>query len=275
MKQNFHICFVKPEGYQGSLVFREVLFLLRNSLQSLGYDCTMAGNSLEPDRTNIIVGYHLLGPGDYLKNVRYIPYQLEQLDRDNPWVNDGALDVLEGAETIWDFSNINIRFLKKQELTADLVPMGYHKSLEIVPQAEKKDIDVLFYGSINERRKKLLEDLSEKVKLHVVQGSFGEERDALIGRSKIVLNMHYYPTRILETVRISYLLNNGCFVISEDADDNPWPELGLVTAPYGKLIDTVTDWLSRSDDLDARRELNYEQFARHYAMTDILSKAIS
>ena len=160
-------------------------------------------------------------------------------------------------------------------MAASLVPLGYHKSLEIVPRAQEKDIDVLFYGSINERRKELLENLSEKVKLHVVQGAFGEERDALIGRSKIVLNMHYYPTRILETVRISYLLNNGCFVITEDADDNPWPKVDLVTAPYDQLIKTCQKWLSSEENLEERRELNYRQFSKYYAMPEILKSVVS
>ena len=274
MADKYQICFIKPPDYDGSLVFREVLFLLRNSLVSLGYDCLIKPNQMAEDRINILIGYHLLQYGDYLKNYRYIPFQLEQLDSGNPWYSDNVQQILAAAEDIWDFSEINLTFLADQGLMAKQVKIGYHPGLEIIPHAGERDIDVLFYGSINERRKELLEDLSEKAGVKVLQGVFGAERDEMIGRSKIVLNMHYYPTRILESVRISYLLNNRSFVISEDAADNPYDEVELVTAPYEKLIHRCHYFLRRPAELEAIREKTSEQFKKIYPMTEILERAL-
>ena len=42
---------------------------------------------------------------------------------------------------------------------------------------------------------------------------------ALIARSKLVLNVHFYQAQILEMVRISYLLANRCAVLSEPSAD--------------------------------------------------------
>ena len=58
------------------------------------------------------------------------------------------------------------------------------------------------------------------MRLVVVYGVYGAERDALIARSKIVLNVHFYGAKVLEVVRLSHLLSNGAFVISEDGGEH-------------------------------------------------------
>ena len=264
-----------PPGYQGSLVFRELLFLLRNALVELGHDCTIAPNQLAEDRINIIIGYHLLNYGDYLKQYRYIPFQLEQLDINSVWYSDNARQILASAEAVWDFSEVNIEFLKQEGVQAHHVAIGYNKDLEIIPESENKDIEVLFYGSINERRKVLLEALSEKVNLVVLAGKYGKERDEVIARSKILLNMHFYETKILESVRISYLLNNGIFVITEDSADNPYAEIDLVSCPYGKLIETCVHYINNPSEVGKIAELNHQQFKQNYQMSEILRPIVT
>ena len=46
-------------------------------------------------------------------------------------------------------------------------------------------------------------------------GVYGRERDKLIARSKIVLNMHHYSSQIFEIVRVFYLLTNRKAVVAE------------------------------------------------------------
>lgn len=274
MAERYQICFMMPPGYNGALVFREVLFLLRNALRDLGNECEIKPNQLAPDRINIIVGYHLLEFGPQLTACTYIPYQLEQLDAHAGWYSDNARQILEHAQTVWDFSEINIGFLAERGIAAKHLPTGWHPSLEIISPADERDVDVLFYGSINERRKELLEALSEHAKVKVLLGVFGQERDAWIARSKIVLNMHYYPTRILETVRVSYLLNNRVFVISEESADNPFAGVDLVTAPFERLIDTCREYLARPAAMSEKRERNYHEFRERYAMTELIRKVL-
>jgi hypothetical protein len=50
-------------------------------------------------------------------------------------------------------------------------------------------------------------------------GCYGEERDALIARARIVLNVHYYESKVFEVVRVSYLLANRKCVLSESGSD--------------------------------------------------------
>jgi hypothetical protein len=144
------------------------------------------------------------------------------------------------------------------------LPIGFHEKLRTIPDRTGSDvqnsilpgaditawqesppakmnsvrqsppIDVLFYGSMNERRKAVLQDLARDLSVKALFGAYGPERDAWIARSKIVLNIHYYERQILEQVRISYLLNNRRFVLSEQSARNPYGA-ALATAPYWEL----------------------------------------
>jgi len=269
-KMSLQIAFIMPSGYKGSMVFRELLFLLRDSLVSLGHEAIIKANQLDPEKINILLGYHLLNHGDYLKDYRYVPYQLEQLDANKGWYSENVRLLLRDATEIWDYSETNLRFLHEQGVTAKCLPAGYYPSLEIVPHTPEKDVDVLFYGSINERRKVLLEKLSKHVRVQVLNGVFGLERDEWIGRSKIVLNIHFYEMAILESVRISYLLNNSCFVITENSADNPYAKVPLVTAPYENLIDTIHHYLAHEDERKELLESTCRLFRENYPMTDLL-----
>jgi hypothetical protein len=68
-----------------------------------------------------------------------------------------------------------------------------------------KDIDVLFYGLINDRIAKILGDYKcSGLNIHTSFGIYEKDRDDLIARSKLVLNLHYYDSEIFEVVRVFY-----------------------------------------------------------------------
>jgi hypothetical protein len=98
-----------------------------------------------------------------------------------------------------------------------IVKLKYTKSLNCI-QNKELDIDVLFYGSINQKRKELIDDIiNENPHKNIVvsQSLFGEELDLYISRSKIILNCHYYDMDVQEQVRIFYPLINNKVVVSE------------------------------------------------------------
>jgi hypothetical protein len=140
--------------------------------------------------------------------------------------------------------------------------IGYAPSLSRVKRAPTKDIDVLFYGSLNPRRSAILESLrAHGVNVVTLFNVFGAERDAAIARAKIVLNMHFYEATIFESVRVSFLLANRACVLSEgDASD---PDIapfagGLALASYKGLVDRCRDLLA---DPAQRRGLEQAGFA--------------
>jgi hypothetical protein len=108
-----------------------------------------------------------------------------------------------------------------------------------------QDIDVLFYGSVNERRARVIVELRNRgLNAQAVFGVYGAPRDSLIARAKVVLNLHYYDTSIFEIVRVSYLLANRKAVVSECHDGTEIdPDMvdAVRLAPYEQLVDACVD----------------------------------
>jgi hypothetical protein len=90
---------------------------------------------------------------------------------------------------------------------------------------------------------------------------YGEERDSCIARARMVLNVHLHAAKILEQVRLSYLLNNRCFVVSEEAEQNPFGD-GIVVGTFAELPDLCQRFAAQPE---ARREIaarGYQAFRR-------------
>jgi hypothetical protein len=274
MSLSYRVCLILPEGNPHPLCFREVGLLLVSALKSNGLDCDFTFNQLSPDRINIILGYHLLTFEEGLKNYRYIPYQLEQLHSEEfPFSRNMEL-VLRHAWDVWDYSEQNICFLRERGIEAKFLVPGYHPNLEMMPSVPRQTIDVLFYGSIGERRKKVLDELSGRCKVKVLFGVYGEKRDQWIARSGIVLNVHHYSTQIFEAVRISYLLNNRCFVLSEKSVNYSFGGVDLPMEPYESLVESCMTYLGQPERLEEIRAANYEAYKSNYPMTDLIKRVL-
>ena len=75
---------------------------------------------------------------------------------------------------------------------------------------------ILFYGSMNERRERLLQALRKRYKSRLVCAkAHGAKLEKLIRESDIVVNLHFYPHASLEIARINEALRNGRKVVTE------------------------------------------------------------
>jgi hypothetical protein len=206
----------------------------------------------------------LIGDPKFLSFCRFVVYQLEQLAGAEKQFEPNWLEILKRAEAVWDYSPENAEFLKQRGLRdVRLLPIGFHEGLKTIKRLgpEQQDIDVLFYGAVNDRRRTILDELSKHCKVQVLFRVYGAERDAWIARSKIILNMHYYPTNIMEQVRISYLLNNGCCVVSEDSPQNPFEGM-IATAPCERLAATCLSLLQNPLEREELARRGLELFSQ-------------
>ncbi len=278
LQNSYRVCIIVPPGYTHAACFLEVAYLLKSTFQSLRFSCDIAFNELAPNSTNIILGCHLLAYGSHLKSYRYIPYQLEQLSATEGAYSDNLRAVLGNASAVWDYSSENIAFLKQRGISAVHVPLGYHPNLQQIPHKPiaDRDIDVLFYGSLGDRRKKIVDQLRERngVRVETLFGVYGKERDAIISRSRVILNVHFYAVRIFEAVRISYLLNNGCCVVTEESPVNPYPRVELCSVPYENLVETCTNLLANPAAIQDTARQAFEGFRTYYPMQRFVQKAI-
>ena len=267
----FRICLAAPPAYPHYACFNELVRLLWLAIRENGYECDFARNTPHPDRCNILLGYHLLPFTSQWSEAETVIWQLEQLDNSPKQWNSQREAHLRNARMIWDFAPANLEFLSSRGLTGRLLVPGYHSALNTISHDAHKDIDVLFYGSIGPRRQHILGTLAHKINLKAIFGIYSTERDKLIQRSRLVINIHHYPSQLFESVRISYLLNNRVAVLSEKADDIPWPNIGLATVDYDHFGEACAFLRAEDARLDALAEFTHQKFAELYPMASIMS----
>lgn len=257
---------VNPAGYQHSRCFDEVAVCMRDGLRGLGYSAEITKEFPKDKENVIILGAHLLHPEDVKSLCKSIPngsfrkpiiWQLEQIPGDgeewrtNTALHASYLEALRNAE-VWDYSVVNIEKLKELGIEAKMVPVGYVPALTCIENCENQDISVLHYGSMNKRRQNILDELKHRgLKVVSVHGLYGAARDALIARSKIVLNCHYYESKLFEIVRCSYLLANRKCVVSETGLGMEGFEDGVAFCAYEDIADCVIGLLA--DDAERER----------------------
>jgi hypothetical protein len=271
----YRVCIVVPPGYPHAACFTEAALLLRHSLLSLGYDCDLALNEFARNRVNIVLGTNLLNPAATFGDCRVILYQLEQLSDTEGWYSDGRGAMLARAEAVWDYSPENVEFLRQRGIAASYVPLGFHPALQTIPDNSVRDIAVLFVGSLNDRRRAVLSALEQRgYVVKVLFGVYGKQRDDTIARSRVVINIHFYEANIFEAVRVSYLVNNGVFVLSEDSTFYPWDGVPIPRVAYGKLVESCDYWLRDDAGREALRKEMASAFKERYPMTEIVSQVL-
>ena len=199
--------------------YHEVLETYFWGFSALGYQVERRGNGTIPDAINLIFGYH-------------IPFQLGLIDTfpsNSIFLNfermadDGLscdVDSIVGRKfQIWEYSEANMPVWDNlgTKYPVYFSPISYAPALEKIPRNLPEDIDVLFYGSLSPARLNIIDKIvklkNDLTSFSVVclLGVYGAQRDELVARSKIVINVSSYVN--FEIVRVSYLLANKKAVI--------------------------------------------------------------
>ena len=82
---------------------------------------------------------------------------------------------------------------------------------------DARPIDILFFGSVNERREQLIKQVESSGRTVTLLSSplYGPERDELIKQAKAVFNCHFYESARFEQARAFQCMSLGTPVISE------------------------------------------------------------
>jgi hypothetical protein len=247
----FCIYQVSPSGYPHAAAFDEVALSLHYGLKGLGLTAPLVKRVEDVQGTPIVVGANLVGKFvDTLHVADDLPddailFNLEQIDTDSDWMTDTYLNLLNRFR-VWDYSPGNIDKLGAMGIEVEgLCRIGHAAELARIDQNVTEDIDVLFYGGLNSRRSTVLQALRDRgLNVVVAANCFGEARDQLVARAKIVLNIHFYQAKVLEIVRISYLLSNGQCVVSEtgaDAAEEGVFQDAIAFSSYDGLVDRCVE----------------------------------
>lgn len=269
------IWIVSPSGYPHR-VFEEVAEGFHHAAKALGFDARIThGMKPETERPLVFGACLLSGENEAQESIpeQAIIYQLEQVS--SGWNNPHYVYGILKNHQVWEFDRAQSVHWKSLGIDSIFCPIGYVPELSrIKPQAE--DIDVLFYGSSHPRRIAVLDEMRRLGAKPCWMIAYGEDRDELIARSKIVLNIHYYEQAKFEIARCSYLMANKKCVVSERCEDRD-AELrftgGVVWADHEDLTETCLQLLGDEKQRAETAQRGFDIFSRQ-TQSDILASVI-
>lgn len=247
--------------------FDDIVDALAYGLSALGCEVDIAFNEpLGGEAVNILIGAQMI---QFCPGFPALPDHCVVLNAEpmgNPTAQTIAFRELLRKFPVWDYSKKNISHLAGSGIINSVYfELGYVQEMTRILNSDTPDIDVLFYGSLNERRSHIIHALRDAgVKVQYSFGVFGEDRDLLIGRSKIILNLHFYDDGIFEIVRCSYLMANHKLVVCEVNEDTEIPEglrSGLACCRYSELVDTCIRLLDAPDLRRSIAERGFQKFS--------------
>ena len=184
-----------------------------------------------------------------IKKKNYIAIQTEPMQkRGVPEFKEWLNNALE----IWDY--------------ADNLDIGYSKIWELQKE-DSKEIDVLFYGALSERRLKLLNELIQKIpNVFIAQNITGFALERLLTKTKIVLCMFYYDYEDNDMSRIAPLVSKRNFIIAEECKQKKYSWLGecIITGKKEQLIDLCKQYLSQPMNRLKQTEQSYQYLLKNH-----------
>ena len=237
----FCILIVSPPGWQHAGMYAELAETLVCGLRTVGHEAAVSLNGPDPRAQNILINAHML-PETVARQLpaNTIVYNLEHIEPET-WDWAPSLQVFLRQFEVWDYSAQNVTRIKAFNPRVLLLPIGSQPELTRIPKVKPQDIDVLFYGYVNERRRPVIDAIAARgLNVQAPFGVYGRARDELIARSKVVLNVHQVEGRVIEMVRVAYLLANRKAVVSEHSagmENYPGLDGALLSVPYDALAD--------------------------------------
>lgn len=259
---HFHIVHIFPDARLHIMNgYNDVIRTLIWGLRCHGHEVTYAVNHQESKARNIVFGANWLDtavlqcwpPGTIIYNLEQIDTMLGIEDFSEIY------QMISERFVIWDYSLKNIEVWRSLNDAGQFfhIPIAYSPILRYVDRDVKQDIDVLIYGNTSGKR---LDIFDRCCKMHLNSvfafGFYGDARDALIARSKMVLNIHQDNATIFSIVRVGYLMANSKAIISD------LPSNGEIEADIAHAIlmatfpvfDNFAYQLARDDQLRLRYE---------------------
>ncbi|MDB5400178.1 MAG: hypothetical protein QOF70_6625 [Acetobacteraceae bacterium] len=268
---HFNIVHILPDGDLNLRAYHEVIDSVRWGLQQLGHETTYSVNEVCQNARNIIFGGHrapdvVIGSPEHT-----IYYNLEQIRGSSQFdPNDPhpLVTYISSNLHVWEYSGANLASWNALGPKHPIkhVPISYAPGLTHIKSAEKQDIDILIYGSVGERRLSVFSSVCDLANAGISTvfacGLWGADRDSLIARAKIVLNVnHLTERRILEIARVSYLMANSKAIVADvSADTYIESDIvdGIIFVPIDDIAETCCRLLA---DEPRRTQLERQGFA--------------
>jgi hypothetical protein len=250
-------------------VFTEVAICLRDAIRAAGHSSEHLVNRIDPAAYSIILGGTQAFQRElaHMDPARCAIFNFEQVGSSSamaaPEYRRWLADWL-----VLDYHSSNIEFLRRENGARQLafeVPLVPSGNL-VVPGEAVKTVDVLFYGTMSERRERVVRELEAMgLKVEVVAGAYANELAPAVRRAKLVLHVHFYETALFPVARVLQPVMLGVPIVCETSvfsELNDWSNSGIVFAGYGELAQTCRELLDAPQRM-ARRAALAREFVNH------------
>lgn len=151
-----------------------------------------------------------------------VSIQMEQYDAKRFFTKTNML-YLQGSLLTFDFSKVNITEISKKHSFYRSTRHIIVSAPDRVPQRSdhlaQKDFDLVFYGSMNSRRREALDRLKNDFRILEITKNYGNTLHSQLSRATACLNIHHYESALFESPRIIECISIGLPVISEPSRD--------------------------------------------------------
>lgn len=233
-------------------VFTEAARCLHDSIRATGCASNLLVNEVDAAALSLVLGAVPPLPPlvQRLDPSMAAIVNFEQLASNSPLIGSDYQHWLRDWVVV-DYHSSNIEHLQRQNGPAQLafeLPIVPGPSLAFGPEANTtKSVDVLFYGTLTERRAKVLRQLEAAgVKVEVVAGAYAQELAPALMRARLVLHVHYYDTGLFPIARVLQPVANGIPVVCESSvfsQRSDWSRSGILFADYDGLADACRSLL--------------------------------
>lgn len=193
----------------------------------------------------------------------------------------GIYDLSNRYDRVLEMYDENVKIPRGTENVV-YCPVGYTPSYSMnYPEPEERDIDILFWGALTERRQEILNEVCCKFyDKHIVASSslYGKAREIAIMRSKIVLNIKAHNMWSFGPIHILPAIANSRFVLAEKANggygpfvpDRHFKEYETVD----ELLDSISYWLNNDNERETFEKEAMELVKNECYFTPILKNAM-
>lgn len=187
------------------------------------------------------------------QNNNIIIYNTEPLEY-KLWYDKIYDKIIDGADMILDYSYKNLSVYKNFKNKYYCPPCFSPYLNELwnknnINHKVEKDIDILFYGSMNGNRMNIKNQLEKQNINHKFIYSFKNlnDQNEYIKRSKIILSISWNEVNnVIDFARISYLIANRFFIIHElpsESDRNEDFCKNVITVPSNDIVSKCVKFL--------------------------------
>ena len=298
---NLRACFVSASGQ--NVFFEELLDALRESLDSLGIETTVAVDHFPRPQEGLA---YVFVPHEYLpltdRAAHPTPAQWDRtvmLSTEQPGTTwfDIVANAGKSAGVTLDIHPLGLAELRRRGVHGRLMRLGYFPGWDCWEGTEESErsIDLTFMGGYSARRGKVLARtapllVDRRAALHIYDTTLPytsassdflskESKWTHLRNSKVLLNIHRGENAYFEWQRVIGAVSNGCVILTEHSHSHePFvPNEHFVSGSTDSLPHLVGLLLADPDRLREMRQAAYRtlrELAPMSASAEILGEAI-